>query len=91
MGVVCEALDQETGRKVALKLVHFARPFGGDGRVDTEPDPHGPEQQRGPSEVARGSRRMHRRVTQARLCRCGGCATKPLCAGTHPRNGFCAD
>src|SRR5947208_16563217 len=22
------------------------------------------------------------------LCRCGGCATKPFCVGTHKRHGF---
>jgi len=46
---------------------------------------------RGPLEVLSGTGRMVCRVTQARLCRCGGSQTKPFCDGTHAHNGFTAD
>ncbi|MCY4752881.1 ferritin-like domain-containing protein [Pelomonas aquatica] len=62
-----------------------------DGRVDIEPEPNGPLQLRGSVEVLSGTGRMVCRVSQARLCRCGGSQTKPFCDGTHARNGFSAD
>jgi CDGSH-type Zn-finger protein/uncharacterized Fe-S cluster protein YjdI len=61
-----------------------------DGRIDIEPEPNGPLQLRGAIEVLSGTGRMVCRVSQARLCRCGGSATKPFCDGTHVRNGFSA-
>ncbi|MCE4555760.1 ferritin-like domain-containing protein [Roseateles cellulosilyticus] len=61
------------------------------GRIDIEPEPNGPLQLRGQVEVVSGTGRMVCRVAQARLCRCGGSATKPFCDGTHARNGFTAD
>ncbi len=61
-----------------------------DGRIDIEPEPNGPLQLRGPVEVVSGTGRMVCRVAQARLCRCGGSATKPFCDGTHASNGFVA-
>lgn len=62
-----------------------------DGRVDIEPEPNGPLQLRGIVEVLSGTGRMVCRVSQARLCRCGGSQTKPFCDGSHARNGFSAD
>jgi len=62
-----------------------------DGAVAIEPEPNGPLHVRGPLEVLSGTGRMVCRVTQARLCRCGGSQTKPFCDGTHARNGFTAD
>ncbi|KQW45882.1 iron-binding protein [Pelomonas sp. Root662] len=62
-----------------------------DGAVAIEPEPNGPLQVRGQLEVLSGTGRMVCRVTQARLCRCGGSQTKPFCDGTHTRNGFSAD
>jgi CDGSH-type Zn-finger protein/uncharacterized Fe-S cluster protein YjdI len=62
-----------------------------DGTVAIEPEPNGPLQVRGHLEVLSGTGRMVCRVTQARLCRCGGSQTKPFCDGTHTRNGFSAD
>ena len=62
-----------------------------DGAVTIEPEPNGPLQVRGPLEVLSGTGRMVCRVTQARLCRCGGSQTKPFCDGSHARNGFVAD
>ncbi|CAM3732911.1 ferritin-like domain-containing protein [Roseateles saccharophilus] len=62
-----------------------------DGPVAIEPEPNGPLQLRGPIEVLSGTGRMVCRVSQARLCRCGGSQTKPFCDGTHARNGFSAD
>lgn len=62
-----------------------------DGAITIEPEPNGPLQLRGNLEVLAGTGRMVCRVTQARLCRCGGSQTKPFCDGTHARNGFSAD
>lgn len=62
-----------------------------DGSITIEPEPNGPLQVRGHLEVLSGTGRMVCRVTQARLCRCGGSQTKPFCDGTHARNGFSAD
>lgn len=62
-----------------------------DGAIAIEPEPNGPLQVRGHIEVLSGTGRMVCRVTQARLCRCGGSQTKPFCDGTHARNGFSAD
>ena len=62
-----------------------------DGAIEIEPEPNGPLQLRGAIEVLSGTGRMVCRVSQARLCRCGGSATKPFCDGSHARNGFTAD
>jgi CDGSH-type Zn-finger protein len=43
---------------------------------------------RGNLEITSGTGRRVACVTQARLCRCGGSATKPFCDGTHTRIGF---
>jgi len=55
-------------------------------RIDSELD--GPLQVRGNLEIVSGTGRVVARLTQARLCRCGGSASKPFCDGTHARNGF---
>jgi CDGSH-type Zn-finger protein len=62
-----------------------------DGAIAIEPEPNGPLQVRGPIEVLSGTGRMVCRVSQARLCRCGGSQTKPFCDGSHASNGFSAD
>lgn len=62
-----------------------------DGTIAIEPEPNGPLQLRGHIEVLSGTGRMVCRVSQARLCRCGGSQTKPFCDGSHARNGFSAD
>jgi CDGSH-type Zn-finger protein/uncharacterized Fe-S cluster protein YjdI len=59
-----------------------------DGELHIEPEPDGPLAVRGALEVLSGTGRMVCRVTQARLCRCGGSATKPFCDGTHATIGF---
>ena len=38
--------------------------------------------------VKDGTGRTIDRITQARLCRCGGSRTKPFCDSTHLRIGF---
>jgi CDGSH-type Zn-finger protein len=59
-----------------------------NGPLDVEPQPDGPLQVRGNLEITSGTGRVVARLTQARLCRCGGSANKPFCDGTHARIGF---
>jgi len=59
-----------------------------DGPLSIEPEMDGPLQVRGNVEIISGTGRVVARLTQARLCRCGGSATKPFCDGTHARIGF---
>jgi CDGSH-type Zn-finger protein/uncharacterized Fe-S cluster protein YjdI len=58
------------------------------GPLEVEPQPDGPLQVRGNLEITSGTGRVVARLTQARLCRCGGSANKPFCDGTHARIGF---
>jgi len=58
------------------------------GPLAIEPQQDGPLQVRGNLEITSGTGRVVSRLTQARLCRCGGSANKPFCDGTHARNGF---
>jgi CDGSH-type Zn-finger protein/uncharacterized Fe-S cluster protein YjdI len=58
------------------------------GPLEIEPLQDGPLQVRGNLEITSGTGRVVSRLTQARLCRCGGSANKPFCDGTHARNGF---
>jgi CDGSH-type Zn-finger protein/uncharacterized Fe-S cluster protein YjdI len=59
-----------------------------DGQLAIDPQLDGPLQVRGNLEIISGTGRVVARVTQARLCRCGGSKTKPFCDGTHATNGF---
>jgi len=59
-----------------------------DGPLAIDPQVDGPLQVRGNLEITSGTGRVVARVATARLCRCGGSATKPFCDGTHARNGF---
>ena len=59
-----------------------------DGPLEIDPEIDGPLQVRGNLEIISGTGRVVSRVTQARLCRCGGSNTKPFCDGTHARIGF---
>jgi CDGSH-type Zn-finger protein/uncharacterized Fe-S cluster protein YjdI len=59
-----------------------------DGVLAIDPQVDGPLQVRGNLEITSGTGRVVARVTAARLCRCGGSATKPFCDGTHARIGF---
>jgi CDGSH-type Zn-finger protein/uncharacterized Fe-S cluster protein YjdI len=59
-----------------------------DGPLAIDPEVDGPLQVRGNLEITSGTGRRVACVTQARLCRCGGSATKPFCDGTHARIGF---
>jgi CDGSH-type Zn-finger protein/uncharacterized Fe-S cluster protein YjdI len=59
-----------------------------DGALEVEPQVDGPLAVRGNLEIVSGTGRVVARVTQARLCRCGGSANKPFCDGTHARIGF---
>ncbi|HET9620345.1 MAG TPA: ferritin-like domain-containing protein [Kofleriaceae bacterium] len=58
------------------------------GVLAIEPQTDGPLQVRGNLEITSGTGRVVARLQQARLCRCGGSASKPFCDGTHARNGF---
>ncbi len=71
---------------VAGKPTEMPAERGGVLAIDPETD--GPLAVRGPLEVLSGTGRMVCRVTQARLCRCGGSASKPFCDGTHATIGF---
>jgi len=59
-----------------------------DGELAIDPQRDGPLQVRGNLEITSGTGRVVARVTSARLCRCGGSATKPFCDGTHAHIGF---
>lgn len=59
-----------------------------DGPLHIDPEPNGPLQISGNMELLAGTGRMVCRITSARLCRCGGSATKPFCDGTHVKIGF---
>jgi CDGSH-type Zn-finger protein/uncharacterized Fe-S cluster protein YjdI len=59
-----------------------------DGPLAIDPQVDGPLQVRGNLEITSGTGRVVARVTTAKLCRCGGSASKPFCDGTHARIGF---
>jgi CDGSH-type Zn-finger protein/uncharacterized Fe-S cluster protein YjdI len=59
-----------------------------NGPLEIEPQLDGPLQVRGNLEITSGTGRVVARLTQARLCRCGGSANKPFCDGTHTRINF---
>jgi len=59
-----------------------------DGVLSVDPQTDGPLRVRGNLEVISGTGRVVARVTQARLCRCGGSGNKPFCDGTHAKIGF---
>jgi CDGSH-type Zn-finger protein/uncharacterized Fe-S cluster protein YjdI len=59
-----------------------------DGVLAIDPEPNGPLAVRGNLEIMSGTGRVVARVTAARLCRCGGSASKPFCDGTHAKVGF---
>ncbi len=59
-----------------------------DGVLAIDPQINGPLSIRGNLEIVSGTGRVVARVTAAKLCRCGGSATKPFCDGTHARIGF---
>jgi CDGSH-type Zn-finger protein/uncharacterized Fe-S cluster protein YjdI len=59
-----------------------------DGPLEVTPLTDGPLQVRGNLEIISGTGRVVARLESARLCRCGGSATKPFCDGTHARIGF---
>jgi CDGSH-type Zn-finger protein/uncharacterized Fe-S cluster protein YjdI len=59
-----------------------------NGLLAIDPQLNGPLSIRGNLEITSGTGRVVARVTTAKLCRCGGSATKPFCDGTHARIGF---
>jgi len=59
-----------------------------NGVLAIDPQLNGPLSVRGNLEITSGTGRIVSRVTTAKLCRCGGSATKPFCDGTHARIGF---
>ncbi len=61
------------------------------GALEVTPLANGPLRVFGPIELLSGTGRTLNRMTQAKLCRCGGSSNKPFCDGTHVRNGFRAD
>jgi CDGSH-type Zn-finger protein/uncharacterized Fe-S cluster protein YjdI len=59
-----------------------------NGVLAIDPQLNGPLSVRGNLEITSGTGRVVARITTAKLCRCGGSATKPFCDGTHARIGF---
>ncbi|MDE2451640.1 MAG: CDGSH iron-sulfur domain-containing protein [Gammaproteobacteria bacterium] len=59
-----------------------------DGVLSVDPETDGPLRVRGNLEITSGTGRVVARITQARLCRCGGSGNKPFCDGTHAKIGF---
>jgi CDGSH-type Zn-finger protein/uncharacterized Fe-S cluster protein YjdI len=59
-----------------------------NGVLSIDPQLNGPLSVRGNLEITSGTGRVVGRVTAAKLCRCGGSATKPFCDGTHATIGF---
>jgi CDGSH-type Zn-finger protein/uncharacterized Fe-S cluster protein YjdI len=59
-----------------------------DGVLSVDPETDGPLRVRGNLEIISGTGRVVARVSQARLCRCGGSGNKPFCDGTHAKIGF---
>ncbi|MEP6863277.1 MAG: ferritin-like domain-containing protein [Deltaproteobacteria bacterium] len=62
-----------------------------DGPLAIDPLTDGPYQVRGNLEITSGTGRVVARVQAAKLCRCGGSATKPFCDGTHVKIAFRSD
>jgi hypothetical protein len=62
-----------------------------DGVLAIDPETDGPLRVRGNLEITSGTGRVVARVTQAKLCRCGGSGNKPFCDGTHAKIGFRSD
>lgn len=59
-----------------------------NGPLAIDPQLDGPYRVRGNLEITSGTGRVVARVTETRLCRCGGSSNKPFCDGTHARIGF---
>jgi CDGSH-type Zn-finger protein/uncharacterized Fe-S cluster protein YjdI len=59
-----------------------------NGVLAIDPQLNGPLSIRGNLEITSGTGRVVSRVMTAKLCRCGGSATKPFCDGTHAHIGF---
>ncbi len=76
-----DASGEPTSREIDMLPVR-------DGVLAIDPQPNGPLGVRGNLEIVSGTGRVVARVTGARLCRCGGSATKPFCDGTHAKIGF---
>jgi len=62
-----------------------------DGVLSIDAQIDGPLQVRGNLEITSGTGRVVARLTQTRLCRCGGSNVKPFCDDTHARIGFKSD
>lgn len=62
-----------------------------DGPLSIEPQRNGPLEVTGNLEICAGTGRTVARVTEVRLCRCGGSGNKPFCDSSHLGNGFEAD
>jgi CDGSH-type Zn-finger protein/uncharacterized Fe-S cluster protein YjdI len=59
-----------------------------NGVLAIDPQLNGPLSIRGNLEITSGTGRVVSRITTAKLCRCGGSASKPFCDGTHAKIGF---
>lgn len=61
-----------------------------DGPLAVTPLRNGPLGVAGNLEICSGTGRVVKRVTDAKLCRCGHSNAKPFCDGTHRKAGFTA-
>jgi CDGSH-type Zn-finger protein/uncharacterized Fe-S cluster protein YjdI len=84
------------GSHTQIKFTASGEPLSGktdmlavrNGVLSVDPETDGPLRVRGNLEIISGTGRVVARLTQARLCRCGGSANKPFCDGTHSKIGF---
>jgi CDGSH-type Zn-finger protein/uncharacterized Fe-S cluster protein YjdI len=59
-----------------------------DGPLHIDPQQNGPLLVTGNLEICAGTGHVIKRITDAKLCRCGQSGSKPFCDGTHRRVGF---
>jgi CDGSH-type Zn-finger protein/uncharacterized Fe-S cluster protein YjdI len=89
----CDNSHKQTGFQATGEPPSVDSPYLDDraGPLQVRQIEHGPLEVSGNLEVCSGTARPIKRVTQARLCRCGHSEQKPFCDGSHRRVGFRTD